>query len=199
MTDADRSDVTRRTLLGGAALSAALVAMPHPTFARAQDVQADPRTAFPLIRNGRPAAVFVDDEADSAVRRVAASFAGDLERVSGSPAKLIGGDADSLSGPAVLIGVAGRSPLLDRLVAEGRLDAADLRGEWEAFRQIVVDRPLPGVPRALVIIGSDRRGAVFGTCTPTRLSRSTSIEDLILRSSGDSVRHRRRQASEGVA
>ncbi|MAW98442.1 MAG: hypothetical protein CMN72_02100 [Sphingomonas sp.] len=163
MTDADRSDVTRRTLLGGAALSAALVAMPHPTFARAQDVQADPRTAFPLIRNGRPAAVFVDDEADSAVRRVAASFAGDLERVSGSPAKLIGGDADSLSGPAVLIGVAGRSPLLDRLVAEGRLDAADLRGEWEAFRQIVVDRPLPGVPRALVIIGSDRRGAVFGT------------------------------------
>ncbi|MGG8998987.1 hypothetical protein ACQ9AQ_27750, partial [Escherichia coli] len=62
-----------------------------------------------------------------------------------------------------IIGVIGQSPVIDQLVRAGRIEAADLRGEWEAFRQIVVDDPMPGVARALVIVGADRRGAVFGT------------------------------------
>src|SRR4029450_5784001 len=42
------------------------------------------------------------------------------------------------------------------------MKVSDLAGQWEAYRQIVVDQPYPNVPRALVIAGSDRRGAVFG-------------------------------------
>jgi hypothetical protein len=117
---------------------------------------------FGIIANGQPVGVLIDAEADSAVRHVADSFAADLERVSGkAAARPTAGQA--ANGPLVIIGVLGASPMIDQLVADGRLDVSDLQGEWEAYRQVVVDRPMPGVPRALVIVGSDRRGAVFGT------------------------------------
>ncbi|USI74787.1 glycosyl hydrolase 115 family protein [Sphingomonas morindae] len=117
---------------------------------------------FALIRPGRPATVLIDANADPAVRQAATSFAEDLGRVGGRRATLID-DPARAHGPVVLIGVRGQSPMLDRLIAARKIAAEDLAGQWEAYRQIVVEHPLPGVPRALVVIGSDRRGAVFGT------------------------------------
>ena len=117
---------------------------------------------FALIAAGRPAAVVTDPGADSAVRWVADRFAADLERVSGHAAQRVR-DADRAPRPAVVIGVPGQSPLVDALVAAGKLEVGDLEGQWEAFRVAVVDDPWPGVSRALVVAGSDRRGAVFGT------------------------------------
>jgi hypothetical protein len=164
MPTAAGTDVTRRMLMGGAACIGALTLLPAPAFASAQPIaRVDRRTAFPLVAGTSPATVVVDAAADSAVRHAATSFVGDLERVSGKRPQLIEGDASGARGPLVVIGVLGQSPVIDALAAAGKIDAADLRGQWEAFRQIVVDNPLPGVPRALVIVGSDRRGAVFGT------------------------------------
>jgi hypothetical protein len=62
----------------------------------------------------------------------------------------------------VLIGTLGQSPPIDQLVAAGRIDADGLAGAWESFVIQTVDQPFPGVDRALVIVGSDRRGAIFG-------------------------------------
>ncbi|RUN75937.1 hypothetical protein EJC47_13520 [Sphingomonas sp. TF3] len=156
--------LSRRTLLASAGWGAALGALAVPSLAAPMaDAAPDPLTAFRLIADSKPATVYVDADADSAVRRVAASFADDLGRVSGSRAALIEGRIVDVRGPVVIIGVIGQSPVIDQLVRAGRIEAADLRGEWEAFRQIVVDDPMPGVARALVIVGADRRGAVFGT------------------------------------
>jgi hypothetical protein len=47
----------------------------------------------------------------------------------------------------------------------GKIDVSDVRGRWEAFLIDVVEKPLPGVDRALVIAGSDRRGTVYGLYT----------------------------------
>lgn len=116
---------------------------------------------FSLIAGDRPAALLVEAGADTAVAIAADNLAADLQRVSGrAPARLEA--LDGASGDLVVVGVLGSSPLLDDLVARGAIDARDLAGHWEAFRQIVVDRPWPGVDRALIIVGSDRRGAVFG-------------------------------------
>ncbi|WP_420139468.1 glycosyl hydrolase 115 family protein [Sphingomonas sp.] len=154
---------TRRSLLAGVAWAGIAIAFAPSAFAaRGKIPVINRRTAFPLIANGVPAAILVDPQADSAVLRVADSFATDLQRVSGRAAARAG-RAGEASGPIVIIGVLGASPTIDGLVAAGKIDAADIRGEWEAFRQIVVDRPFPNVARALVIVGADRRGAVFGT------------------------------------
>jgi hypothetical protein len=47
-------------------------------------------------------------------------------------------------------------------VAAGKLDVAAIRGQWEAFLVEVIEQPLPGVDRALVIAGSDKRGTIYG-------------------------------------
>jgi len=156
--------VSRRALMSGAAWGVVFATVPGSmsnAFARVEVL--DPQTAFPLIAKGTPATIVIDADADSAVRHVATAFADDLERVSGTAARLIDAVSGDVRGSVVIIGVLGHSAVIDRLVAAGKIAAADLRGEWEAFRQIVVDAPLPGVARALVIVGSDRRGAVFGT------------------------------------
>ncbi len=117
---------------------------------------------FALVARGRPATVLVDADADPAVRRVAASFGEDLERVSGRAATVAHRPARA-GERVVVVGVQGRSALVDGLVATGKLRLDDIGGQWEAFQLAVVEQPWPGVEQALVVAGSDRRGAVFGT------------------------------------
>lgn len=121
----------------------------------------DPGNGFGLVRLGRPVAVFVDTGADAAVKHAGLGLVADLERVAGNPAALFSDLADAKS-EIVVVGVLGQSPLIDRLVTGGKIRVNDLVGQWEAYRQVVVAQPVPGVDRALVIVGSDRRGAVFG-------------------------------------
>ncbi|MDG2533110.1 glycosyl hydrolase 115 family protein [Sphingomonas sp. HITSZ_GF] len=145
-----------------AALAAATVSAPALACEGAVTVCGEAgKASFALIAGGRPAAVLVDPGADPAVRHAADGFAGDLERVSGAKAARIATLAGA-KGPVVLIGTLGRSPAIDALVRAGKIKPQDIAGEWEAFRQVVVDNPAPGVARALVIVGSDRRGAVYG-------------------------------------
>lgn len=121
----------------------------------------DPGQGLALVKAGRPAAVVVEAGADAALRHAGRNFSADLGRVSGRPAALLA-DPAGVQGELVLIAELGRSPALDDLVARGKLQLDGLRGQWEAYRQAVVEQPWPGVARALVIAGADRRGAVFG-------------------------------------
>ncbi len=114
---------------------------------------------FPLAANGH-APPLVTSPGDSKVVHIAANdLAADIERVTGLKPVV---QSSASPGPAVLIGTLGHSPLIDGLVAAGKLDVKDLRGAWESFIITTVTDPLPGVPSALVIAGSDRRGTAFG-------------------------------------
>ncbi|MPY56117.1 glycosyl hydrolase 115 family protein [Streptomyces spongiae] len=129
-----------------------------PSTARAV---ASDRSGFTLVRDGAAVDVFVDAADDAAVIRAAGDLQADVERVSGVRPEL----RHTLPERAtrlILVGTIGASPVVDRLVAEGRLDVSRVKGLWEASVTQVVDRPAPGVDRALVIAGSDRRGTVYG-------------------------------------
>src|SRR5205085_10787207 len=56
----------------------------------------------------------------------------------------------------------GRSPLIDGLVRERKLDVSAIAGKWESFILQTVLSPIPGVARAVIIAGSDKRGTIFG-------------------------------------
>ncbi len=62
----------------------------------------------------------------------------------------------------IVAGTIGHSPVIDGLVASGALDVAAVKGKWEAFVSALVETPIPGCPRALVIAGSDPRGTIYG-------------------------------------
>src|SRR5690606_31935887 len=64
---------------------------------------------------------------------------------------------------AIIVGTLGESKLIDDIVKNKRIDVSKVKGQWEAFKTVVVDNPgVRGVSKALVIIGSDKRGSIYG-------------------------------------
>ncbi|MEO6993646.1 MAG: glycosyl hydrolase 115 family protein [Lacunisphaera sp.] len=95
------------------------------------------------------------------VVRAARDLQADFTRVTGVTPSLETATVPA-SDTAILIGTLGQSALIDGLVKAGKLNADTIRGRWEAFQIEMVPHPLPGVERALVIVGSDKRGTIYG-------------------------------------
>jgi len=62
----------------------------------------------------------------------------------------------------IIIGTIGRSHILDGLIRDKKINVSAISGKWESFLIQVVSKPLPGVSSALVIVGSDKRGTIYG-------------------------------------
>ncbi|MFI5750761.1 glycosyl hydrolase 115 family protein [Streptomyces sp. NPDC051644] len=123
--------------------------------------------SFPLVRDGRAAPIVVSDSDHAGVVRVAGDLQADIERVTGVRPGLSRGVIPKGRG-IVLVGTIGHSPLIDGLIAAGKLDVSGIKGKWETSLQTVVEKPLPGVDRAFVIAGSDQRGTVYGAYDVSR-------------------------------
>jgi hypothetical protein len=137
----------------------ALGERPFVTFEAGKD-------AVVLARAGMAARIVVDPNEFKGVRRAAADLQADIERVSGTrPALIASGAAVPKGTDVVIVGTLGKSALIDRLARENKIDAGAVRGKWEGYLVQTVRNPLPGVARALVVAGSDRRGTIFGLYT----------------------------------
>ncbi|TWB69749.1 glycosyl hydrolase family 115 (putative glucuronidase) [Nitrospirillum amazonense] len=144
-------------------LATATVALAPQAWALGQpryvEAQATPG-GFAIVQGGVAARLHVDAQDYAGVQRAARDLAADIGKVTGvTPA--ISQDTD-LGALPILVGTLGHSPTIDRLAAEGRIDAGVLKGKWEAFRIQVVANPAPGIASALVIAGSDKRGTIYG-------------------------------------
>ncbi len=116
---------------------------------------------FALAESGNPAPLFISNDDYPGVIRALKDLQADIKRVTDKEPGL---SIDKLpaSKNIVLVGTLGKSPIIDKLVKEKKLDISDIAGKWETFLLQVVDNPLPGVDHALVITGSDKRGTIYG-------------------------------------
>ncbi|MGK5500970.1 glycosyl hydrolase 115 family protein [Streptomyces sp. URMC 125] len=124
--------------------------------------------SFPLVAGGRAATVVVSAGDHPGVLRAVEDLRGDIERVTGASPAVKRGDTPPRRSEVVIVGTLGRSPLVDRLVADGRLDVSGIAGKWETTLEQVVEDPFPGVRRAFVIAGSDQRGTIYGIYETSR-------------------------------
>ena len=109
-------------------------------------------------------AIWADGADWKGVLRAAGDLSADVERVTGvKPA--LSTEAAAPGKTLVIVGTLGRSALVDKLAADGKIDRTALQGRWESYLLQVVENPLPGVDRALVIAGSDKRGTIYGIYT----------------------------------
>jgi hypothetical protein len=134
-----------------------------------------------LTAQKKAAPFLVEPSAYEGVRRIAEKVTGDVEKVSGVRPKIIGAwdvekagdvrpealDSCGVGKPrrfreVVLCATLGKSPLLDRLAAEGKFDPAPLAGKREVYGIRLVKKPWEGAEEALVICGSDKRGTIYG-------------------------------------
>lgn len=95
------------------------------------------------------------------VQKVVKELQADIEKVSGvSPQLLV--SAENTNTPVIIIGTLGKSPLIDKLIEQGKINVKDLKGKWEKFITTIVENPTPEIKKALVIAGSDKRGTLYG-------------------------------------
>lgn len=121
-------------------------------------------SAFTLAENGMVAKLVCSTDEWPGVQQAFKSFKQDLKLVTGAEAIL----AEGLSGQAnalVITGTLGHNKLIDQLVKSGKLNVSAIRGKWEASLTEVIEKPFPGVERALVVAGSDKRGTIYGIYT----------------------------------
>ena len=116
---------------------------------------------FKLLWDGSPADVYVSQTETSAVLNATSLFAEDVERITGRKPRLRHTPA-GLSRYAVIVGTLQNSRVIKDLVSAGKIDVDEISGKWETFLIQVVPDPWPGVESGLVIVGSDRRGAIYG-------------------------------------
>ena len=121
----------------------------------------DAKGSFKLSAAGKSAPIYISDSDYPGVIRAARDLQKDIAAVTkATPAFSTG--APQGKAEVILIGTIGKSKLIDNLVNNGKLQVNGIAGKWETYLIQVVNNPMPGVAKALVIAGSDKRGTIFG-------------------------------------
>ncbi|HTN20302.1 MAG TPA: glycosyl hydrolase 115 family protein [Pelobium sp.] len=120
--------------------------------------------AFALVDKKSTPVIYYDGSDAAVVAQASNLFSKDIEMVSGiKPAVAT---SEKISGKtAVIIGTLGANKLIAQLIKKGKINVERIRGGWEQFVIQTVDNPFPNVSKALVIVGSDRRGTAYGVFT----------------------------------
>ena len=116
---------------------------------------------FQLVARGKATPIVVSDVDYPGVKRAAGDLRDDIGRVTKALPKMIRSPAPEVK-KIVLVGTLGKSPIIDQLFRANKLNVKEIAGKWETFVTQMVERPMPGVDRALIIAGSDQRGTIFG-------------------------------------
>ena len=122
------------------------------------------RNYFPIVDHNSTVSILYHDSENILVKKSAEFLAGDIEKVSGKlPA--VSASENAQESHVIIVATVGNNPLTENLIAAKKLSIDAISGKWEAFIIQTIDKPFPGVKKALVILGSDRRGAAYGVFT----------------------------------
>lgn len=128
--------------------------------------------AIAIVHGGRTLPILVERASPAAVLLAAQALAGDVQRVSGSKPLLLRSMPSHAPKELLIAGVLGQSTMIDQLCRSGKLHPEAVQGKWESSMTAVVEDPLPGVRKALVVAGSDRRGVAYALL---QLSRQMGV------------------------
>jgi hypothetical protein len=117
--------------------------------------------SFSIAQSGTVATICVDTNDHAGVIRAARDLQADVARVTGLTPSLTLREKPA-GKDTIIIGTIGRSRIVDQLIREKKIDVSVIAGKWESFLIQVVPNPIPGVDSALVIVGSDKRGTIYG-------------------------------------
>lgn len=155
--------IFKSVLLGGMLLLSSSVALAQVSLSQ----NSSGSNVFSLVGKKDKACVYYDAQDFEVVKTTAGLFANDVKEVSGQ----ILGVATTKEAPqknCIIVGTLGHNEWIDQMIAKKKLDVESLKNRWESYLVQLVRNPLPGVDKALVIVGSDRRGAAYGLLSVSR-------------------------------
>jgi len=118
--------------------------------------------AFRLSASGHTATIFLSPKDAPALGTAVGAFADDVARVTGNRPRIVSSLTGLSDVDLVIVGAVAHLPRLPDL------ETSPINGQWEAALTTTLDHPLPGIAHALVVAGSDRRGAAFALFTLSR-------------------------------
>ncbi len=98
------------------------------------------RDSFAIADKQTTAPIYVDANDYAGVVRAAGDLQSDIQRVTSRKPVIINATA-SLGASAIIVGTVGKSSLIDRLIADHKIDATPIVGKWESFLIQVVPKP----------------------------------------------------------
>lgn len=113
-----------------------------------------------IVSGHKSSSIVVGSEEWPGVVRAAKNLQSDIEKVSGVMPSF-----SSTANPGstlIIVGTIGHSELVDAMIKDKKIDVSTLKGKWESTLIQVVKNPMKGVDSALVIVGSDKRGTIYG-------------------------------------
>jgi hypothetical protein len=116
---------------------------------------------FQLVTKQNHANILIDEQDYPTVKLCAGLFRDDVERVTGYKPSLITNQTGTIP-YCLIIGSIESSQIIKKLIASGKINVSGVKGQWESCLTQTVDNPLPGIAKALVMAGSDRRGTAYG-------------------------------------
>ncbi len=116
---------------------------------------------FRIVNNAQSVPILYDKKDAEVVGICAKALAGDIKLITDISPSLETSFKLNIDA-AIIAGTLGKSKLIDSMVKTGKLSVDTIKGKWESFLIQVVDNPLAGINKALVICGSDSRGTAFG-------------------------------------
>jgi hypothetical protein len=116
---------------------------------------------FPLAVKGKVVPIYTATTDYPGVIIATKILQSDIKKVTTDSSLLLTGNI-AQEKSLILIGTLGKNEMIDRLASEKKLNVSNIQGKWEAHITQVVNNPFPGVKQALVIVGSDKRGTIYG-------------------------------------
>ena len=115
---------------------------------------------FAVSANGASTTLYTSDTEFPGVVLAVKSLQNDIKSVANSSPGII--NKIGAEKQLIIIGTIGKNRLIDKMIKQGKINAGSIIGKWEAHITQVVDNPAPGIKKALVIVGSDKRGTIYG-------------------------------------
>lgn len=120
---------------------------------------------FTIAAKDSAASLYLDAKGEDydGLSLIAASVAKDISLVTKEKAKAnVITKTESLKEYAIIAGSIGNNAIIDSLIEQGKVDASQIKGKREVYRIQVVENPVANVKKAIVVIGSDKRGTIYG-------------------------------------
>ena len=108
---------------------------------------------FCIAKDGKTAAIVVDEQDWKGVIRAANDLSDDVRKVCGVASPIANSQKPLAN--SIIVGTIGKSRIIDKLAKQKKLDISKIRGQWESFVIDIVDGNL-------VVAGSDKRGTIYG-------------------------------------
>ncbi|MCB0732013.1 MAG: glycosyl hydrolase 115 family protein, partial [Ignavibacteriae bacterium] len=114
-----------------------------------------------MVENNKGAKILLSSSDFTGVHKVASWLQNDINNLANLKPEIVF-DKFGKDDQIIIIGTLNKNKFIDKLIENGKISLNELENKWEKFLIKTIENPFPNISKALVIVGSDKRGTIYG-------------------------------------